>query len=366
MRTRGGEGRGVRAALRADELRGDCGPPGAMCRMLDFRLRVICAPTRSLIRSSLIQISPPDARRRRLLAASAAWAGAPMAAGGMSAFAQTQGLKLDVPFAPTNFTLIDTMLRIANVTAKDYVIDLGSGDGRINIAAARDWGASGIGFELDPALVRESIELAKIARVSDRVQFTEQNLFDSDIGKATVVTLYLGQKVNLRVRPKLLAELRPGTRIVSHDFDLGEWRPDLHIRLREYGSNVFFWWVPARIAGTWSARLELPGAGVRAHEIDIRQNFQEIESEVRADGARVGLRDVRLAGEGLTFIMMEEVKKQFTFRRFFGRIARDGNTIEGYFRTETEGQRSEAPFRMTRVRASEPGPAGAWTFVRGG
>ncbi|MBC7781282.1 MAG: class I SAM-dependent methyltransferase [Proteobacteria bacterium] len=301
-------------------------------------------------------------RRRALLAALPGFAGS--LALPMLGHAQAP-LKLDVPFAPTNFTLIDTMLRIANVTAKDYVIDLGSGDGRINIAAARDWGAAGIGYELDPALVADSIALAKVARVSDRVQFTEQNLFDSDISKATVVTLYLGVKVNLRVRPKLLAELRPGTRVVSHDFDLGEWKPDLHIRLREYGSNVFFWWVPARVAGTWVTRAETPDAGVRTYEVVLRQQFQALDAEVRAEGARVGLRDIRLAGDGLTFIMMEEVKKQFTFRRFFGRIARDGNTIDGYFRTETEGMRNETPFRMTRTAVADPGPPGAWTYVRG-
>lgn len=305
-------------------------------------------------------------RRRSLLAALSAAAGGtgmflPVAAGAQP--------KLDVPFAPTNFTLIDTMLRIANVRPTDYVIDLGSGDGRINIAAARDWGASGIGYEIDPALVQESIELAKIAGVSDRVRFTERNLFDADLSSATVVTLYLGVKVNLRVRPKLLAELRPGTRIVSHDFDLGDWKPDLHIRLREYGSHVYFWWIPARIAGTWSLKVELPGAGARGHQIILRQRFQDIDAEVKADGARVGLRDIRLAGDGLTFIMMEEVNRQFTFRRFFGRVARgldpSGNTIEGYFRTETEGRRSESPFRMTRTAVAEPGPEGAWTYSRG-
>jgi hypothetical protein len=309
---------------------------------------------------------PLNPRRRSLLAALSAAAGGTAVLAPGAVHAQ---VKLDVPFAPTNFTLIDTMLRIANVTPKDFVIDLGSGDGRINIAAARDWGAPGLGYEIDPALVRESIELAKVAGVSDRVRFSERNLFDADLSRATVVTLYLGVKVNLRVRPKLLSELRPGTRIVSHDFDLGEWKPDLHIRLRDYGSQVFFWWVPARIAGTWTARLDLPGIGPREHTFVLRQRFQDLDAEARAEGAKVGLRDLRLAGDGLTFIMMEEVNRQFTFRRFFGRVARGpgstGDVIEGYFRTEVEGQRSETPFRMTRTAVAEPGPEGAWTFVRG-
>jgi len=307
----------------------------------------------------------PNSQRRSLLTALPA--AAMCAMGGRATGARAQELKLDVPFAPTNFTLIDTMMRVANVTAADYVIDLGSGDGRINIAAARDWGAPGIGYEIDPARVRDAIELAKVAGVSDRVSFTVQNLFDSDISKATVVALYLGAKVNLRVRPKLLAELRPGTRVVSHDFDLGEWKPDLHIRLRDYGSNVYFWWVPARVAGTWALKLDRPGAAARSHEIVFRQTFQDLDATVRTEGARVGLRDIRLAGNGLTFIMMEEVNRQFAFYRFFGRVVRSGSgeAIEGYYRTESEGSRSETPFRMQRTALAEPGPAGAWTYVRG-
>jgi len=309
--------------------------------------------------------TPPNSQRRSLLTALPAAAVCALA--GRSTGAHAQELKLDVPFAPTNFTLIDTMMRVANVTAADYVIDLGSGDGRINIAAARDWGAPGIGYEIDPARVRDAIELAKVAGVSDRVSFTVQNLFDSDISKATVVALYLGAKVNLRVRPKLLAELRPGTRVVSHDFDLGEWKPDLHIRLRDYGSNVYFWWVPARVAGTWALKLDRPGAPARSHEIVFRQTFQDLDATVRTEGARVGLRDIRLAGNGLTFIMMEEVNRQFAFYRFFGRVVRSGSgeAIEGYYRTESEGSRSETPFRMQRTALAEPGPAGAWTYVRG-
>ncbi len=301
-------------------------------------------------------------RRRRLLALSAALALPPGLARAAEPPLSFGPLKLEVPFAPTNFTLIDTMLRIANVTARDYVIDLGSGDGRINIAAARDWGASGIGYELDPALVQESRELARVAGVAERVRFSERDLFEADLSAATVVTLYLGKRVNLRVRPKLLAELRPGTRVVSHDFDLGDWKADLHIRLRDYGSQVFFWWVPARVAGRWSLDLELPGGGRRAHEIEFTQQFQELDAQVRASGARVGLRDLRLAGDRLTFIMMEEVAGAFAFRRFFGRVVEAGAAIEGWLRHENPGRPTEAPFRMVRTARAEPGPPGAWTF----
>lgn len=307
--------------------------------------------------------SPNTARRAVIGALAVAPAAGLLAAAPPCAaqpVAPTPGLVLDVPFAPTSFTVIDTMLRVANVVPQDHVVDLGSGDGRIGIAAARDWGASGFGVELDPALLRDSIEFATAAGVAERMRFFRQDLFTADISKATVVTLYLGQKVNLRVRPKLLAELRPGTRIVSHDFDLGEWRPDLTIRIREYGSTVHFWWVPARIAGTWHAQWKLSGGLIRDYQFDLRQTYQEIAAGVRTDGVKAALRDVRLAGERLTFLLMEEQDRVFTFRRFRARVR--GDVIEGTFRNETAGERAETPFRMVRTRVAEAGPPGAWTF----
>jgi SAM-dependent methyltransferase len=307
---------------------------------------------------------PPNRARRAVIGALAAAPAAGLLAaappGAAQPVAPTPGLVLDVPFAPTSFTVIDTMLRVANVVPQDYVVDLGSGDGRIGIAAARDWGASGFGVELDPALLRDSNEFAAAAGVADRMRFFQQDLFTADLSKATVVTLYLGQKVNLRVRPKLLAELRPGARIVSHDFDLGDWRPDLTIRIREYGSTVHFWWVPARIAGLWHTQWKLPGRVTRDYRFDLRQNYQEIAAAVRTDGVKVALRDVRLAGERLTFLLMEEQDRVFTFRRCRARVR--GDVIEGSFRNETAGERAETPFRMVRTQLAEAGPPGAWTF----
>jgi len=291
-------------------------------------------------------------KRRQFLCALAAASG--------SALAQ-QAPKLDVPFGPTAFALVHAMLRVANIGPRDYLIDLGSGDGRINIIAAREFGVSGTGFELDPALVMQSRAWARLAGVADKAQFVEDDLFRADLSRATVVAIYLGPEVTPRVRPKLLAELRPGTRIVSHNFAFGGWKPDLVVEAREVGAKVLFWWVPARIAGRWRGRLAGVDGG-RDYEIELGQVFQEIDGSVSSPGLDVGLRDARLEGTRFSFLLMERRAQEVYFRRFIGEV--DGDAIEGHFRIEREDLRTEQPFRMTRVSASEPGPPGAWHFRR--
>jgi SAM-dependent methyltransferase len=152
----------------------------------------------------------------------------------------------DVPYVQTPHEVVAQMLRLAGVDRNDVVYDLGAGDGRLVIAAARDFGARGVGVEIDPRLVARSVESARRAGVGDRVTFREQDLFQTDLADATVVTLYLSPALNLRLRPKLLRELRAGARIVSHDFDMGDWPPAraLRIDVRERASQVYLWVVP--------------------------------------------------------------------------------------------------------------------------
>ena len=153
-------------------------------------------------------------------------------------------LARDVPFVPTPEKVVDRMLEIAQVGPNDVVYDLGSGDGRIVIAAARKYGARGVGIDIDPERIREARDNARSAGVSDRVEFREGDLFKADLSEATVVTLYLLSSVNLQLRPKLLSELKPGTRIVSHAFDMGDWKP---LRTEKVGtSTVYYWIVPER------------------------------------------------------------------------------------------------------------------------
>ncbi|HEX2334658.1 MAG TPA: class I SAM-dependent methyltransferase [Burkholderiales bacterium] len=153
-------------------------------------------------------------------------------------------LARDVPFVPTPEKVVDRMLEMAKVGPNDVVYDLGSGDGRIVIAAAKKHGARGVGIDIDPDRIKEARANARKAGVSDRVDFREGDLFKTDLSEATVVTLYLLSSVNLQLRPKLLSELKPGTRIVSHAFDMGDWTP---IKTEKVGSStVYYWVVPER------------------------------------------------------------------------------------------------------------------------
>jgi SAM-dependent methyltransferase len=184
----------------------------------------------------------------------------------------------EVPFitSPDNVTL--EMLRLANVGPGDHVIDLGSGDGRIVILAAKRFGATGLGVEIDPQLVERSLRSARDAGVAERVQFRVQDLFETDLSKASVITMYLLPEFNLRLRPIILG-LKPGTRIVSHDWDMGDWKPDVSSILPvpdkkvglEKFSRVHLWIVPAKVEGLWCANA--PSA---AGPLQITQHYQEV------------------------------------------------------------------------------------------
>jgi hypothetical protein len=207
---------------------------------------------------------------------------------------------LDVPYVTTPDHVVDAMLSLAGVTARDFVLDLGSGDGRIVISAATKFGARGMGVEIDPALVALSNENAKKAGVTERARFVEQDLFATDLSQASVITMYLLPDVNLKLRPELL-KLRPGTRIVSHDWDMGDWQPDRKVVLDvpekklglEKKSTLLLWKVPAVVEGTWLSAKRL--------RLELRQRYQMLEGTVtyrgqtytdasgRVDGTRVQL-----------------------------------------------------------------------------
>lgn len=174
--------------------------------------------------------------------------GAALGTGGVSGSSRddTSQREPDVPYVPTPRAVVAKMLEMANVTQNDVLYDLGSGDGRIVIMAAQQFGTRGVGIEIDPQLVLEAQDNAQAAGVADRVQFLLQDLFDTDIRAATVVTLYLTQDVNLRLRPKLWRELRPGSRVVSHDFSMGDWQPEKVVRLDR--SMLYYWTIPADAA----------------------------------------------------------------------------------------------------------------------
>lgn len=158
---------------------------------------------------------------------------------------QQKEVSKDVPYVPTPQEVVDEMLKLANVTKKDVVYDLGCGDGRLVITAVQKFGAKrGVGVDIDPQRIKESNENAKAAKVTDRTTFLVQDLFQTDFKDATVVTLYLLPAVNMKLRPKLMSELKPGTRIVSHAFDMGDWQPEKTVTVG--GRQIFLWRIPAK------------------------------------------------------------------------------------------------------------------------
>ena len=252
----------------------------------------------------------------------------------------------DVIYVPTPRVVVDEMLKMAKVGPADFVIDLGSGDGRIVITAAEKYGARGFGVDLDPYLIKRARENAKIAGVADRVQFFEQNLFETDLSRATVITSYLLPELNEKLRPKLL-ELKPGTRIVTHDYDMGEWFPDeqktIIVPEKEVGdpgkSYIFFYVVPGKIAGKWESLIYSGGKGV-IYEFDFDQSFQQISGEVRVDGKEARLPLFKVHGDRLSFEADLPQGTGLVRHRFEGRIGKD--TIEG---TVTIGKQKPLPWK---------------------
>lgn len=207
----------------------------------------------------------------------------------------------DAPFVVTPHELGDAMLRLADVTPSDVVYDLGSGDGRIVIAAARVYGARGVGIEIDPQLVKRSQDLALTSGVADRVTILWQDIFVTDIRQASVVTLYLGEDVNVRLRPKLLRETRPGTRVVSSTFGMGDWTPDRveRVRLRDGERTLHYWVVPADAAGVWRVMLQ-NGADVGS-TLTLTQRFQRLTGTLERDGRVDPITDGVVAGDRIRF-----------------------------------------------------------------
>jgi SAM-dependent methyltransferase len=187
--------------------------------------------------------APGDMNQRRQILATLTVAGlGPALAGTAHAQTTESPRRPDVVFVPTPNEIVDEMLSVAQVTGKDVLYDLGSGDGRIPITAAQRFGTRGLGVDIDPQRIKEANANAVAAKVTDKVKFVQGDLFEMDLTPATVITLYLLPELNLRLRPTLL-KLKPGTRIVSHDFSMGDWKPNRTIN--KGNKTVYFWTVPA-------------------------------------------------------------------------------------------------------------------------
>lgn len=242
-----------------------------------------------------------------------------------SKVASAQG---DVPYVPTPNEVVVEMLKMAGVTKDDLVYDLGSGDGRLVIMAAQQFGARAVGVEIDQKLVDQSNQNAKAAGVSDRVKFVRQDLFETDFKDATVMTLYLLTQVNLKLRPKLLSELKPGTRVVSHQFKMGAWKPDREQVLR-VGSRyhlIYSWIIPAQVEGNW--QLNMPAdKGEQVYTMKLRQDFQEVSGTVKTSEGTVVLNKAKLTGDQFSFQIAQPVQGAMVTMQFNGRVDKD--TITG-------------------------------------
>lgn len=221
----------------------------------------------------------------------------------------------DVIWVPTPDALVDRMLTMAKVTSQDFVMDLGSGDGRTVIMAAKKYGANAMGVEFNPEMVTLSQRNAQREGVTDKARFVRGDIFETDLSKATVLTMYLLPDLNLRLRPRVL-DLKPGTRVVSHAFTMGDWEPDERAEVE--GRTAMLWIVPAKVNGNW--QLAGPGGN---YAVTLSQQYQKLTGTARGSAGATQIEDGRVNGETVSFVIADGGRKQ----RFVGRLS--GNTING-------------------------------------
>ena len=231
----------------------------------------------------------------------------------------------DVVWVPTPDDVVERMLNMAQTKPEDYVIDLGAGDGKIAIAAAKKFGARALGIEYNPDMVAHAQRNAQAAGVLGKAQVVQGDIFTTDFTQATVLTMYLLPSLNMKLRPQVLA-MRPGTRVVAHAFNMEDWEADETSDVE--GRRTYLWIVPASVAGRWA--LELSGAGgPEKLSLNIDQKFQRIEGVVYLGSILAGLREPRLSGFRISFAYVDNHGMR---RDFTGRVS--GGTMEGSFRTD--------------------------------
>lgn len=229
----------------------------------------------------------------------------------------------DVVWVPTPQELVDKMLEIAHVTPADFVIDLGSGDGRTVISAAK-LGAKALGIEYNPDMVALSKENAQKAGVTDKAQFMEADLYNTDLSEATVITMFLLPEINLKLRPKLL-ELKPGTRIVSNTFTMGDWEEDYKVETEENWNSwntAYMWIIPAKVSGTWKLGNDV---------LELTQEYQIVRGTLKSGGKTLNVSDGRLRGDEITFTVNND--------KYTGKV--NGNNMLGTRENSAKGNKSD-------------------------
>ncbi len=236
----------------------------------------------------------------------------------------------DVHYEPTPQLIVEELLKMAEVNRNDIIYDLGCGDGRFVITAAKKYGARGVGIDIDPERIKDSKRNALAAGVQDRVKFVEGDLFETDFREATVVALYLLPDLNLQLRPTLLKDLKPGTRVVSHEFDMYDWKPDKMGRLGQ--KTYYFWVVPVDAAGKW--RWNMSSAKGEEHFLlTLTQKFQQIDGRITTPISSVAPLEAYLIGSQIGFVLRYRPGGNQVEMRFSGRV--EGNTMSGFVDVDT-------------------------------
>jgi SAM-dependent methyltransferase len=258
-----------------------------------------------------------------------------------------------VPFVVSPPEVVDRMLRLAEPRAGELLVDLGSGDGRIVIEAAKRYGARGLGVDIDPALVARATENARRAGVEALARFQVQDFFETDLRGVSVVTMYLLPEVNLKLMPRLLQDLKPGARVVSHDYEMGGWRPDETIELtvaeKMVGptgrSRVHLWFIPADVRGTWRSELKEHGG---SWEFRVEQIYQRLDIVARASGIEVAVRGTRLRGDEVKVVVSGNVDGKPWNHLFRGILK--GDRIEGELLVSDGENNRTLPWTAIRAR----------------
>lgn len=258
-----------------------------------------------------------------------------------SAPAQTR--KPDVVFVPTDPAVVDEMLRMAEISKDDIVYDLGCGDGRLVITAAKQYGARGVGIDIDPQRIAESKENASKAGVTGRVKFFVGDLFEADFHEATAVTLYLLPELNVKLRPTLMKQLKPGTPVVSHDFDMGDWEPDEKkvVTGATRDHTVYKWIIPVNVAGVWRWTQRAPSGNI-SYSLVLHQTFQKLSGALHTNGKEAALPDILLVGDQISFQLPESGE------RFIARLR--GGSLEG---SSSAADGRQIAWTATRVQTAE-------------
>lgn len=278
------------------------------------------------------------------------------------AFAADDAPRTAGPYVPTPQVIVDRMLQFANVSASDFVIDLGSGDGRIVRTAARALGASGFGVDIDGELVERSNAAAQKEGIAAKAKFFQQDVFKADLSKATVVTLYVLPAMMTSLRPKLLSELKPGTRIVSHDYHFQEWLPDNRVSFdvpekREAvgfsSTSLYLWTVPANVGGRWRLQVD----GVKLPEsvvLNLQQTYQYVNGSSDAGGRRSDIGNVSLKGDAFEFSADVGGKPNGDRYTYRGKVS--GDTMEGEVAWGMGANAKRQKWKATRID-SPPAPS---------